>query len=213
MRANENRSGSERPTPLGLVWLNFPYPLAVIGLARILEDEARVHVGPEPPEEDPSIVIFGVGGLEEGLLQGVTRLREQFSNALILVFGLHLDLASAQAALRAGARGYVHAGMQPKQILRAIKVATSGELVAPRELVEYLINYDESAAGVEALSARQRQILKLVGEGMSNAQIAKELFLTESTIKQHLRSAYKVLGAKNRTEAARLVRNGDRRIV
>ena len=44
---------------------------------------------------------------------------------------------------------------------------------------------------------------------MSSAQIAKRLFLSESTVKQHLRGAYKVLGVSNRTEAARLVRNGD----
>jgi DNA-binding CsgD family transcriptional regulator len=57
-----------------------------------------------------------------------------------------------------------------------------------------------------ALSARQREILGLVVEGMSNAEIARRLFLSESTVKQHLRGAYKLLGASNRTEAARLFR-------
>lgn len=210
MRANEKGSENERPTSLGLVWINFPYPLAVIGLARILEGKAQVHVGTEPPEESPSVIVFGVGGLEEGLLEGVKRLRDQAPEALILVFGLHLDLGTAQAAIRAGARGYVHAGMQPKQILRAIKVATDGHIVAPRELLEYLITND-NGTDIDVLSARQREILELVGEGLSNAQIAKKLFLTESTIKQHLRAAYKVLGVKNRTEAARLIRNDNRR--
>ena len=207
---NENGPENARPVSLGLIWINFPYPLAVIGLTRILENKARVHVGPEPPKENPSIVIFGGGGLEEGLLEGIKRLREQVSDALILVFGLHLDLASAQAAIRAGARGYIHTGMQPKQILRAIEMATNGHIVAPRELLEYLITHEEGA-NIDVLSARQREILEFVGEGLSNAQIAKKLFLTESTIKQHLRAAYKVLGVKNRTEAARLIRNDDRR--
>ena len=210
IRANENRYEPERPKSLGLVWINFPYPLAVIGLARILEGEATVHIGSEPPEEDPSMVIFGAGGLEEGLLEGVKRLRKQVPDTQILVFGLYLDLASAQAALRAGARGYIHAGMQPKQILRAIQVATNGQIVAPRELLEYLIS-NEDGADIDVLSARQREILEFVGEGLSNGQIAKKLFLTESTIKQHLRAAYKILGVKNRTEAAKLIRNDDRR--
>ena len=50
----------------------------------------------------------------------------------------------------------------------------------------------------------------LVAEDLSNAEIAQRLFLTESTVKQHLRAAYKVLGVKNRTDAARLFRNLDR---
>jgi DNA-binding CsgD family transcriptional regulator len=57
------------------------------------------------------------------------------------------------------------------------------------------------------LSSRQKEILGLVGEGLSNAQIAERLFLSESTIKQHLRAAHKVLGANNRTEAVRLIRS------
>ena len=200
-------SSRTQPNPLGLVWIDSPYPLATIGLARVLEGELRVHVGREPPEETPSIVIFGIGG-GEGLMEGIKRLQEQSPGALILVFGLYLDLALARDALRAGARGYLHAGMTPEQIVRAIKVATEGQMVAPRGLLEYLISNDVGTE-LNLLTARQREILTLVGEGLSNAQIARKLFLTESTIKQHLRAAYKVLGVKNRTEAARFFHNGD----
>ena len=55
--------------------------------------------------------------------------------------------------------------------------------------------------------ARQREILEHLSEGLTSAQLAKRLFLTESTVKQHLRQAYKALGVSNRTEAARLIRN------
>jgi DNA-binding NarL/FixJ family response regulator len=55
--------------------------------------------------------------------------------------------------------------------------------------------------------ARQREILEHLSEGLTNAQMAKRLFLTESTVKQHLRQAYKALGVSNRTEAARLICN------
>ncbi len=123
-----------------------------------------------------------------------------------MVFGLYLDLALARGALRNGARGFIHAGMAPAQILRALEVASEGEIVAPRQLLEYLIATEEFA-DLDILSARQREILELVSEGLTNAQIAKRLFLTESTVKQHLRSAYKVLGVSNRTEAVRLIRN------
>jgi DNA-binding CsgD family transcriptional regulator len=59
------------------------------------------------------------------------------------------------------------------------------------------------------LSARQREILKLVAEELSNAQIARRLFITESTVKQHLHKAYKILGVRNRREAAKFLGKKD----
>lgn len=197
----------DSPGSLGLVCIDCPYPVATIGLARIMEAEAQVHIGREPCGEKPSVVIYGVGGLE-GLAEGLKRIRKQTPDALIIVFGLHLDLAAARTALRAGARGFIHASMQPEQITRAVRVALGGEIVAPRQLLEYLIS-DDGAVDINVLSERQRGILDLVGEGLTNAEIAKRLYLTESTIKQHLRAAYKALGVSNRAEATRLVRNGD----
>jgi DNA-binding NarL/FixJ family response regulator len=96
----------------------------------------------------------------------------------------------------------------PDQLLRALAVVARGELVAPRELLRYLLNEDVPA-NLGALSARQREILGYVVEGLSNAEIGRRLYLSESTIKQHLRAAYKLLGVSNRTEAANLFRRGN----
>ena len=95
--------------------------------------------------------------------------------------------------------------MTPEQLVRAVTVASEGELVAPRELLGYMLRQNQSG-DVAALSARQREILGYVVEGFSNAEIGRRLYLSESTIKQHLRSAYKLLGVSNRTEAANLFR-------
>jgi DNA-binding NarL/FixJ family response regulator len=91
-------------------------------------------------------------------------------------------------------------------VLRAVEVVQRGELAAPRQLLGYLMSQKENPE-VGELSARQREILELVVEGLSNAQIAGHLYLSESTIKQHLRAAYKVLGVHNRTEAAKAMRD------
>ncbi len=195
------------PKPPELYWLDCPYPVAAVGLAEILKNEARVHVGREAPTENSTCIILSTGEVES-LWEGVKRLREAEPDTPILVFGLRLDLLLARAALQAGARGFIHAAMQPAQIIRALKVAKEGEIVAPRELLEYLI-VNEKPVDLDILSARQREILELVGEGFTNAQIAKRLFLTESTIKQHLRAAYKVLGVSNRVEAAKLMRRNE----
>jgi DNA-binding NarL/FixJ family response regulator len=192
------------PKPLGLVWVEGPRSVVVTGLIRALEEQATVHFGPRQPEGASCIILCS--NEQEDLSERMKHLRESNSHTPpILVFGTHLNLPFARDALRAGASGFVHAGMTPDQLLRAVAVATKGELVAPRELLGYMLDQDEPA-NLSALSARQREILGYVVEGLSNAEIARHLFLSESTIKQHLRAAYKLIGASNRTEAAKLFR-------
>jgi DNA-binding NarL/FixJ family response regulator len=68
--------------------------------------------------------------------------------------------------------------------------------------------YDEPVSTPDNLTPRQREVLMLVARGLTNVQIAERLFLSESSVKQRLRQAYKILGVKNRTEAVKLLRNG-----
>jgi DNA-binding NarL/FixJ family response regulator len=124
----------------------------------------------------------------------------------LLVLGACLDLALARATLKNGADGFVHAQMHPAQVLKAVEVVQKGELAAPRQLLGYLLSQNENPH-IGELSARQREVLEMVVEGLSNAEIAKRLYLSESTIKQHLRATYKLLGVRNRTEAAKTMRD------
>jgi DNA-binding NarL/FixJ family response regulator len=192
--------GGER---LGLVWIDCPYPVVAAGLERALEGRARLHVGQTAPTDPPRCAIFDTSG-NEAIAEGVERIKEVDPVIPVLAFSLHVDLPLARAALRHGARGFIHAGMELDQIARAVEVAVEGEIVAPRQLLEYLITNDDPT-DLDALTARQSEILQLVAEGLSNAQISKTLFLSESTVKQHLRAAYKVLGVSDRKEAARLI--------
>jgi DNA-binding NarL/FixJ family response regulator len=190
---------------LGLVWIHSSYPVVAAGLKQALEGQARVHVGQTaPPDaEVPCCAVFDTSGAKS-ISEGIERIRGVGPDITILVFSLHVDLPLARAALRYGARGFIHAGMELDQIARAVEVANEGEIVAPRKLLEYLIANDDPT-DLDALTIRQREILQLVAQGLSNAQIAKHLFLSESTVKQHLRAAYKVLGVSDRKEAARLI--------
>jgi DNA-binding NarL/FixJ family response regulator len=195
---------SSQRKSLGLVWIDCPYPVVAAGLKSALERHARVHLASSPPQDDvPSSAIFDAGGVK-GLSEGINRMQEVNPEISILVFSLHVDLPLARAALRLGVRGFVHAGMEPEQIARVVEIAAGGEVVAPRKLFEFLIA-NEDSTGLDALTPRQRDILGLVAEGLSNAEIAGRLFLSESTVKQHLRHAYKALGAKDRKEAAKFV--------
>jgi DNA-binding NarL/FixJ family response regulator len=192
--------------PLGLVWVVAPsYSIAAAGLKQALEGRAEVRIGGESCAGSPSCVVLYAGGTEEGCLESMGRIRELYPGVPLLVFGSHLDLGLAWAALKNGADGFVHAQMDPKQVLRAVAVVQKGELAAPRQLLRYLLSQNEKPE-IENLSARKREILELVVEGLSNAEIAGRLYLSESTIKQHLRTAYKVLGVRNRSEAAKTMR-------
>lgn len=190
---------------LGLVWIDCSYPVVAAGLKEAIEGRARVHIGQTAPTdaEIPVCAVFDTSGTES-ISEGIERIRGVNSDIPILVFSLHVDLPLARAALRHGARGFIHAGMELDQIARAVDVAHRGEIVAPRKLLEHLL-VNDGPTDLDALTVRQREILQLVAQGLSNAQIAKSLFLSESTVKQHLRATYKVLGVSDRKEAARLI--------
>jgi DNA-binding NarL/FixJ family response regulator len=202
------REPQDSPRPLGLVWIDCPRSVVSTGLVRALEKRATVHQGLKPPRDVPSCIILCANSLE-GLSERVEFYKDLSPDAPpVVVFSPQLDLPLARDALRAGASGFVHAEMMPDQLVRALAVATRGDLVAPRELLRYVLTNDQSS-DLAALSARQREILGYVVEGLSNAEIGRRLYLSESTIKQHLRAAYKLLGVSNRTEAANLFRRGD----
>lgn len=192
--------------PLDTVWINCAYPIIALGLIEALRGKAQVHVGTNPPPDvSPSSVVYCVNGGDD-LSSEVSRLRALAPDIPLLVFGLHGDLTLVRTALRAGARGFIHAGMQPSQIIRAIAVTSEGEVAVPRELLKDLVAGD-APVDTATLSNRQREILDLVCEGLTNGQIARRLYLSEFTIKQHLRSAYKLLGVHSRTEAVRVLQS------
>ena len=222
LEAQETNVRTMRPDPeVRLpVWVECPYPLVTLGLQQTLQaagHEIRIErKGPgtaahqEQDEVHPSCVVYYPKG-EEDATSRVERLRHRFPDAPVLVLGSDAgDLPLAWAALRGGARGFLHLGMQPSQIAHAISLASDGEIVFPRELTAALINQEEQPPDLLALTPRQREILGLVAQGLTNAEIGRELYLTEGTVKQHLRAAYKALGVSSRVQAARLLERHER---
>ena len=193
--------------PLGLVWVLSPSnSITTEGLKQVLEGKAEVYIGGESPTRSHSCVVLYAGGMEEGCLESMGGIRERYPGVPLLVLGSQLDLGLAWATLKNGADGFVHAQMDPAQVLRAVEVVQKGELAAPRQLLRWHFLSQNENPKIGELSARQQEILEMVVEGLSNAQIAGRLYLSESTIKQHLRAAYKELGVRNRTEAAKTMR-------
>jgi DNA-binding NarL/FixJ family response regulator len=192
---------------LGLVWVLTPsYSITTEGLKQVLKGKADVCIGGESCAGSPTCVVLYAGGMQEGCLNSIRRIRELYPGVPVLVLGSQLDLGLAWATLKNGADGFVHAQMDPAQVLRAVEVVQKGELAAPRQLLRYLLHQNEKPE-IGDLTARGREILEMVVEGLSNAQIAGRLYLSESTIKQHLGAVYRKLGVRNRTEAAKTMRD------
>jgi DNA-binding NarL/FixJ family response regulator len=222
LEAQQTNVRALRPDPETqlAVWVQCPYPLVTLGLQQTLRaaghDIRRGRKGPgeaehqDQDEVHPSCVVYCPKD-DEDVAGRVERLRHRFPEAPVLVLGSDAgDLPLARAALRGGARGFLHLGMEPSQIARALSLASEGEIVFPRELTAALINQEDQPPDLQALTPRQREILGLVARGLTNAEIGRELYLTEGTVKQHLRAAYKALGVGSRVQAARLLERHQR---
>ena len=128
----------------------------------------------------------------------------------MLVYAPFADLALACDALRAGASGLLHTGLPSQELRQAVSLALRGETVLPRKLLGTWLEEQRRTDPNLVLRPRQLEILRLASEGLTNAQIARSLRLAESTVRQHLRAAYKELGVDNRREAVGLfLRKGE----
>lgn len=116
------------------------------------------------------------------------------------------DEASIEAALAAGGRAYVLKTAHPDDFASAVRQAFDHSVYFPRRpsVATNLFTASRARNGAAAeLTNREREILSLVAEGHSNAQLARMLWVTEQTVKFHLSNVYRKLNVANRTEAAR----------
>ncbi|MGC4868497.1 response regulator transcription factor [Micromonospora sp. DT53] len=108
------------------------------------------------------------------------------------------------AALRAGASGYVLKTTPPREFANLVRTAAAGHLILPPGATRLLLLADLSVTLPNGLSERDRQILAGLGQGLTNAQLAAQLHLTEATVKGYVSRVLTRLGCTNRTEAALL---------
>jgi DNA-binding NarL/FixJ family response regulator len=142
-------------------------------------------------------------------MRGIDSLKEAMGMAggqrVALISG-EATKAIAEAALEAGAAGFVPKTLPAKSLVNAIKFMAMGEQYAP---IDFMTAADEAETHplAEKLTQREMQVLKGLTEGKSNKEIARDLDLTEPTIKLHMKTLYRKLEVGNRTQAAIIARD------
>jgi DNA-binding NarL/FixJ family response regulator len=149
-------------------------------------------------ERAPFDVAVLVGG-NELLASGgpVELLRNLRPSCLIVVVAMTEDVGVIRKALRRGANGFVFHSALERGLTPAVAAVLVGHVSVPRAI--------RRRTSWAAFSLRERQVLQLVAEGLTNSEIADRLYLSESTIKCHLSSGFRKLGVCSRAEAAAAV--------
>lgn len=131
--------------------------------------------------------------------EATARILAKRSDIRILVLTTYESDASILTAIEAGASGYLLKAAPEEELLAGIRSVARGEVALAPTIAAMLVNRVKRPA--ISLSARETEVLVLVGRGLSNPEIARELFLGEATVKTHLLHAFEKLGVSDRTRA------------
>jgi len=161
----------------------------------------------------PDVVLMDLG-LPDGSGIDATRAILAAAPAVrVLVMTMASDDEAVVAAMRAGARGYVVKGSGRAELLRSVRAVADGQAVFGQDVADRLTAYFSSLASVPGrdafpqLTEREREVLELMARGLDNRRIARELFLFDKTVRNHVSNVLSKLGAEDRGEVINRARN------
>jgi two-component system nitrate/nitrite response regulator NarL len=191
------------------------HPLFRIGAAQLIADQEDFEViGEAGLCEDgvalaetlkPDIVLMDLNG--GGDFEALLRIKRASDDTKVVVLTASDAERDVLRAVRAGVKGYLLKGSQPDEILKKLRLAWRGNTVFTETLMDLLLNAMRDGApsvrtDPDSLTAREKQILELIAGGQSNKNIARELNISDGTVKVHVKNILRKLNLKSRLEAA-----------
>ena len=150
--------------------------------------------------DPPDVVVLDLEMGEMNGLRCLEAIKREQPDVRVLILTAYGDGESMRAALEGGADGFALKTEPPQQTVASIRQVCRGQLVFPLAARKWLMRTD-AAQDAATPTARELEILALVAEGLTNAQIAHRLRVSDNTVKFHLQNLYLRLGVRNRTEA------------
>jgi two-component system, NarL family, response regulator DevR len=152
-------------------------------------------------ERRPDILLLDLDFPEDDIdgIALIRAAREREPELRVIVLSLYDSPHGVEAAFSAGASAYVLKSVHPDDLATAVRQAFQPSIYLPGWKPVSQVNGDRS----KLLTERELEIVRLVGEGHSNRELARMLWVTEQTVKFHLTNVYRKLGVSNRTEASR----------
>jgi len=200
------------------------HPVVREGVRAMLQTDGGIEVVDEASdglealaktgECQPSVVLMDIVMPNLDGLEATRRIKQQYPSISVIMLTIYDDKAFVIDAIQAGAGGYLLKDASRDFLCHTIRAVNSGGILIKtsllREAVATLIDsvpgFPKEAAtaltGVEELTSREQEVLKLLVEGRTNREIAKELSIAEETAKKHVQNIIAKLGASDRTQAA-----------
>jgi DNA-binding NarL/FixJ family response regulator len=179
--------------------------IEVVGAARDGEEAVRLA-----SERTPDIVLMDLRMPRCDGVQATRRITQEYPGTRVVVLTTYADDESIFGALEAGAMGYLTKDAGAQEIQRAIRTVHEGEAlldpVVQRRLIEQIHHGAPRRPAPErslpdGLTQREAEVLGLIASGLSNAEIAQRLFISEATVKTHINNIFSKAGLRDRAQA------------
>jgi len=156
---------------------------------------------------DPDLILLDLNMPGMNGLDTLDKMRETDLSGRIVVFSVSNNEDDVVTAFKRGADGYLLKDMEPEDLLIALRHAAAGKMVLSEALTPVLAaslreRRPSTERDIQSLTPRERDIIKLIAEGLPNKMIARRLNITESTVKVHVKHLLKKMKLKSRVEAA-----------
>jgi len=190
------------------------------GLAMVLENEKDIELVGEAgdgaeaititTDKMPDVVIMDVGMPKRGGIEATSQIKELSPHTKVVMLTNHDEEADLYDSIKAGASGYLLKEISIEEIANAIRAVHAGQsMISPSMASKLLTEFsamvkktdEKPVAAQPRLTEREMEVLRLVAKGRNNRDIAKELFISENTVKNHIRNILEKLQLHSRMQA------------